>query len=63
MIPNDTEPRRAMIQYMISGLENEKDLTEWELDFIASIKNQFDRRKNLSDRQCEILEAIYNKYK
>jgi repressor of nif and glnA expression len=36
-----------------------RKLTEWELEFMESIAEQFDRIGSLSDRQEEILERIY----
>lgn len=42
-------------------MNNADELTKWEYDFILSVGNQFDDRKNLSDKQCEILEKIYDK--
>lgn len=39
--------------------EPSKELTEWELGFMASVTDQFDRRGHLSERQEEILERIY----
>lgn len=66
MIPSDFESRSRMIEYMISGLEIAENLTDWENDFIQSIGEQFEKNKRfsktLSDKQCEILENIYNKY-
>lgn len=36
------------------------NLTKWEEDFIASIRDRFDRGwTTLSERQAEILERIY----
>jgi len=62
MIPNDPEERRKMIVYMLGACNNEDyNLTEWERNFITSINEQFCDRGTLSDRQCEILEKIYDK--
>jgi hypothetical protein len=62
MIPNDQPARKQMIELMLSVLTNPNiELTNWESDFIVSIDNQFENRGNLSDRQCEILEKIYDK--
>jgi hypothetical protein len=45
---------------MLDGLDTPaKELTKWETDFVASITEQFETRKSLSDRQFEILERIY----
>lgn len=40
-------------------LTPDEELTEWEDDFITSIKAQWDRNGKLSPRQREILEKIY----
>jgi hypothetical protein len=61
MIPNDLERRKKMITYMIEGCKTKEDLTTWESDFILSIEEQFEQKGNLSNRQCEILEKIYDK--
>lgn len=34
-------------------------LTKWELDFMESITEQFEKRNSISDKQEEILERIY----
>jgi hypothetical protein len=36
-----------------------RGLTSWELGFMKSITDQFERSGSLSDRQEEILERIY----
>lgn len=36
-------------------------LSEWEANFIQSIREQFDRRGTLSERQEEILNEIWDK--
>lgn len=62
MIPNDQPARSQMIELMLSVLINPNiELTQWESDFITSINDQYEKKKNLSDRQCEILERIYDK--
>lgn len=35
------------------------NLTKWELDFMESITEQFEKRNSISDKQEEILERIY----
>jgi len=35
------------------------NLTDWEQGFIYSVKNQWERKGKLSDRQWEIVERIY----
>jgi uncharacterized membrane-anchored protein len=46
---------------MLSVCNNEaNNLTKWEENFIISINEQFCDKGTLSDRQCEILETIYD---
>jgi hypothetical protein len=48
------------IQHMLRELERPaKALTDWELNFLASITDQFNRRGSLSQKQFDILEKIY----
>ena len=62
MIPTDKKQRREMITYMLKACtDNLDDLTSWEESFIESVNEQFQNRNDLSDRQCEILEKIYDK--
>lgn len=35
------------------------NLTKWELDFMASITAQFERKNSISDKQEVIVERIY----
>ena len=35
------------------------NLSPWEEDFIASIRSQVDRGRDLSEKQLEIVERIY----
>ena len=35
------------------------NLSDWELGFMESITDQFDRSRYLSERQIEVLERIY----
>ena len=37
-----------------------QDLTSWEIGFMDSITDQFERSCSLSERQIEILERIYS---
>lgn len=62
MIPNDQPARKNMIARMLNVLETDSDkMTKWEQDYIISLREQFGFKKNLSDKQCEILERIYDK--
>jgi hypothetical protein len=40
-------------------LESGVGLTKWEADFVASIDQQFQQKKSLSEKQLEVLERIY----
>lgn len=62
MIPTDPILRFKMIERMLSSCMNNLDsFTTWEEGFIESASIQFEDRKSLTDRQCEILEKIYDK--
>jgi hypothetical protein len=62
MIPNDLKERQDMIDRMLRVCTDRiNELTRWESDFIISIETQYQLKSNLSDRQCEILEKIYDK--
>lgn len=66
MIPNDPVLRSQMIKRMINGIITDvdnamKELSEWEQNFISSIQDQFTKKGELSNKQCEILERIYDK--
>lgn len=54
------DERHAFIHHMIEALERpNRELTEWEDNFMGSIKIQFQQGRNLSNKQVEILERIY----
>ena len=60
MAEEKTPNNPAMIEHMLKELERPKGmLSRWELDFLHSVKDQFDRRGSLSDRQFTVLERIY----
>lgn len=55
-----TPKTREMIEHMLKELERPvKDTTPWEMNFLISIQDQFNRKGTLSDKQFEILERIY----
>lgn len=55
-----TEMSPDNISRFIEALEQpKKTLTRWEEDFLVSIRDQFDRTGELSERQFEILEKLY----
>jgi hypothetical protein len=62
MIPHDQPEREKMINRMLNVCaDNEEKLSSWELDFTHSVDNQFHDKGTLTDRQCEILEKIYDR--
>jgi len=63
MIPQDKEQRVKIIAYMIEGIKLQHDeLGDWEREFTYSVEEQFERKGDLTVRQCEKLEQIYNRY-
>lgn len=63
MIPNDQPLRSQTIKRMIDycmGLAEREELTKWETDFITSLDSQFIIKNDLSSKQCEILERLYD---
>lgn len=49
-----------IIDNMIKAVNDEgRNLTKWELSFMESITEQFEKKNSLSDRQEEILAKIY----
>lgn len=62
MIPNDQPLRSTVIKRMLETVnKNMQYLTEWEQDFIYSVYDQFEKKGDLSLKQTEILERIYDK--
>ena len=41
------------------SLNESRNLTDWEKQFLESISDQLDRRGCISDKQAEILDRIY----
>lgn len=65
MIPND-QPLRGqtllrMLTSLTKNLDDATEFTEWERDFIRSANEQFDLKGNLSNKQAEIIERLYDK--
>lgn len=56
-----TPKSSELIKHMLHELDNNlvKELTEWEDNFVSSIRQQFESRGDLSQKQFEILERIY----
>ena len=52
--------KAELIDHMITLTNDEgKDLTAWELGFMETITELWEKKGYLSDRQQEILEKIY----
>jgi hypothetical protein len=49
------------IDYILSQLEHESRLTDWEKSFIESISDQWVSRRSLSEKQKDILGRIWDK--
>lgn len=55
-----TSERHEFIHKMIEALETpSRELSEWEENFLGSIKVQYQMKSNLSDKQVHTLERIY----
>lgn len=56
----ETPQTPEIIEHFFQELEHPcKDLTEWEEQFLYSIRDQFNRKRSLSEKQFKILERIY----
>ena len=56
----EKEERDKLIDHMFISLDSpNKELTKWEEDFLASIYEQWEVRRWLSEKQYEILDRIY----
>lgn len=52
--------RAKQLAHMLDACENEaRGLSDWERNFVESIREQFDNRGDLSEKQTDILERIY----
>ena len=50
------------VETILSDCESRKSkLSPWEADFIASIREQFDRRGSISEKQSEVLNKIWDR--
>lgn len=65
MIPNDQPLRKQTIERMLNSLtrnlEEATEFTEWEKDFIQSVDEQFGLKGDISSKQAEIIERLYDK--
>lgn len=49
-----------VVKFYLDALERpSKPLTAWELDFLASISEQFEQSSSLSSKQFSVLERLY----
>jgi hypothetical protein len=54
----------ALLKHLISLCEdNEDQLSEWERNFISSIKKQLTEKQTLSEKQIDILQKVSDKIK
>jgi len=53
------QEERDRLQGILDECREYGDLTNWEYDFVESVCDQFESGRNLSGRQVEILEKIY----
>jgi hypothetical protein len=54
------------IQWMLHAIPTEEErgwvaLSEWEQGFVTSVREQFERRAQLSEKQLEVLRRVYKK--
>jgi len=50
----------SAIDYIVAGMNTDR-LNDWENDFFASISEQWERNRSLTERQKEILGRIWDK--
>ena len=51
---------KEVLKHWITSVNDEgRSLTDWEVQFMESITEQFDNSGGLSEKQEEILEKIY----
>ena len=57
---HDNEQPPDVLKEWIDSVNTEgRNLTNWELGFMASITEQFELTNRLTERQAEVLERIY----
>lgn len=66
MIPNDQPLRKQTIERMLNHIIDQIEAetfvgTKWEEDFASSVHEQFLHRGDISQKQADILERIYDK--
>lgn len=53
------QPKEVLKQWIVAVNDEGRKLTDWEVQFMESITEQFDNSGSLSEKQEEILERIY----
>jgi hypothetical protein len=61
MIPNEPELRRRVIANMITYCEGVPHLTDWETQFIESMKARVKDGQDLTNTMADKLEQIFDK--
>lgn len=54
-----TQPKEVIAHWIITINDGGRNLSKWELDFMESVTQQFERRGSVSDKQEETIERIY----
>lgn len=55
-----TKDPKIIEDWIILVNDEGRNLSKWELGFMESITEQFEKTNSISDRQEEILERIYS---
>ena len=58
-LPKKRQSREVLEQWIAVVNDEGRKLTDWEVQFMESITEQFDNSGSLSEKQEEILERIY----
>lgn len=53
------QPKEVLKHWITAVNDEGRKLTDWEIQFMESITEQFDSSGSLSEKQEEILERIY----
>lgn len=59
LLPKDPDERSRLIEHMLSAVEDEMSDKGRSNAFIESLRDQFDRKAWLSDKQIEALSKFY----
>ncbi len=59
LVPRDKEERSRLIEHLLQAIEEDIDYKGRSNDFIESLRDQFDRRGDLSVKQVEALQKFY----